>query len=126
MDLQKFFENHFGKNVHLTNHLAQRISERLMLSEMGNLDLLLKNVLRGVSLNHLPQGFIVSDEKMGYNLVCDKTMNSKQEPIIHIITFIRGELKDSEREFMRGSIKKEKHQAEIDMLRAYKKQLEMA
>lgn len=124
MDLNKFFANHFGSNVHLTQHVAQRISERLTLNEMNNLELLLKNVLRGLSLGNLPSGFIVSDEKMGYHLICDKTVNANHEVIIHIITFIRGDLKTSEREFLRGSIKKEQHQAEIDMLRAYKKQLE--
>lgn len=126
MDLQKFFEKHFGVNVHLTHHVAQRINQRLTLSEMQNLDLLLTNVLKGTSLSNLPSGFVVTDDKMGYYLVCDKTLNGKNEPIIHVITFIRGTMKTSEREFIHGSIKKEQHQKEIDMLRAYQKQLQAA
>jgi hypothetical protein len=126
MDLQKFFAKHFGTQFVLTQHCLCRINERLLAAEMENLDLLLTNVLRGKKLENLPLHFAITDPKMYYSLVCHRETNREGQEIIHIITFVRGPKKLEDLELLAGSIKQEKHQKEIDMLRAYQKQLQMA
>lgn len=120
MDLEKHFSESFGVPARVTSHAFHRIQQRLSKSMLDDLHYLIKAGLRGRSIDRLPEHFAFVDTRYNLGLI-----GHKEPGIIQIGTIIHGKPIDKyhDCEAFPVRIDQEKHMAEIEMLRAYQKQL---
>lgn len=120
MDVEKHLSEAFGAKVHITRHAFERMDQRLTLKGLNDLGYLVKAGIRERALDRLPGMFAFVDTRYNIGLVA-----KKEASMVHIVTVIHGKPIDRyhDTETIGVRIDREKHMEEVEMLRAYQKQL---
>jgi hypothetical protein len=119
MDVEKHFSEAFGMPARVTNHAYHRITQRLTMSMLKDLQFLIKAGLRGRTIASLPEHFAFVDTRYNLGLI-----GHKEPDVINIGTIIHGKPIDKYHDCQPFAVRidQEKHMAEVEMLRAYQKQ----